>query len=401
VENKPMSVVGVLQNIVITATVIFAGFYICYAALCFSYVRRTGSSSVEPIAEQDAPTITVIVPIYNEESMVARRIENFKALKYAPNKLQVVFVDGASTDSGPAIIEQMSGSLNMALIRQNQREGFNKAVVDGFKASSGSIISITGAETEFESDALFQMVKHFSRADVGAVTGRMITSNQQVLSGKVEKAYRSLYDFMRQAESLMDSCFDIKGELCAARREIVAQIIESPGILTKGSIDTCFAFQSRTMGLRTVYEPRAVYYEDAAHAMRESFQQRIRRGQVHIEAMSLYKEMYFNPSYGIFGLLIAPAHLAMVVILPLLFGLQIFSLASLIAVNAANLLALTLIFLEVGVIALSRHAQAFAQVQFSLIAALIRLLFGWKAYGTGHTRLPSTRLVREKTQISK
>jgi biofilm PGA synthesis N-glycosyltransferase PgaC len=395
-----MSVVDILQNVVITTTVIFAGFYVCYAALCFSYVRRTRSSFVEPIAEQ-APTITVIVPIYNEESTVARRIENFKALKYAPDKLQVVFVDGASTDSGPAIIEQMSGSLNMVLIRQNQREGFNKAVVDGFRASSSSIISITGAETEFESDALLQMVKHFSRADVGAVTGRMVTSNQQVLSGKVEKAYRSLYDFVRQAESLMDSCFDIKGELCAARREIVAQIIERPAILTKGSIDTCFAFQSRIMGLKTVYEPHAVYYEDAAQAMRESFQQRIRRSQVHIEAMSLYKEMYFNPSHGIFGLLTAPAHLAMVVILPLVFGLQIFSLVSLVAVNPFNPLALALMFLEVGAIALSRHIQAFAEVQFSLIAGLIRFLLGWKAHGAGHTRLPSTRLVREKTEIGK
>jgi cellulose synthase/poly-beta-1,6-N-acetylglucosamine synthase-like glycosyltransferase len=396
-----MSVVGVLQNMVITTTVLFAGFYVCYAALCFSYVRRTKSSLVEPIAENDAPAISVIVPIYNEESTVARRIENFRALQYAPSKLQVVFVDGASTDSGPAIIERMSSPLNMVLIRQKHREGFNKGVVDGFRASTGSIISITGAETEFESDALFQMVKHFSRADVGAVTGRMVTSNPQVLSGKVETAYRNLYDFIRQAESLMDSCFDIKGELCAARREIVAQIIEKPGILTKGSVDTCFAFQSRVMGLKTVYEPGAVYYEDAAYVMQESFRQRIRRGQIHIEAMSLYKEMYFNPSYGIFGLLIAPAHLAMVVILPLIFGLQTFSLASLIAINPANPLALTLIFLEVAVIALSRHALAFVEVQFSLIGAVIRLLFGWKAYGTAHTRLASTRVVRDITHSSK
>jgi hypothetical protein len=223
----------------------------------------------------------------------------------------------------------------------------------------------------------------------------MVTRNQQVLSGKLEKAYRDLYDFMRQGESMMDSCFDIKGELCAARREVVAGILEHPGIATKGSIDTCFAFQSRIMGLKTVYEPQAFYYEDAANVMRESFQQTIRRGQVHIEAMSLYKHMYFNPKLRMFGLVIAPAHLAMVVLLPLVIGLQMFSLASLFVIQPGNPLAVALILLTLAALALSRHVQAFAKVQFSLIGAMGRLLLGSKAFGMGHTRLPSTRIVQE------
>jgi cellulose synthase/poly-beta-1,6-N-acetylglucosamine synthase-like glycosyltransferase len=307
-----------------------------------------------------------------------------------------MFVDGGSTDSTRDMIERMKGDgVNLVLVQQTRREGYNKAIIDGFRVASGSIISITGAETEFDANALGQLVKHFSRADVGAATGRMITRNQQVFSGKLEKAYRDLYDFMRQGETLIDSCFDVKGELNAARREIVEKILEKPNITTKGSADTCFAFQSRMMGMRTVFEPKAVYWEDAPSIVRESFQQTIRRGHVHMEAMSLYKEMYFNPRLGLFGLLIAPAHLAMVILLPLVFGLGLVSLASLFVIDPSNPLAIILILLALAALVLSRHAQAFAKIQLSLIGAIVHSLLGWKPFGIGHTRLPSTRLSQE------
>jgi len=149
------------------------------------------------------------------------------------------------------------------------------------------------------------------------------------------------------------------------------------------------------MGMKAVYEPQALYYEDAPGRMRESFQQTVRRGQVLIEAMSEYKEMFFNRNLGKFGLVIAPAHLAMVVILPLIFGLQTLSLASLFIIDPGNLLALTLIVLELSAIALFRHAQAFAKIQVCLIGAIVRLVLGQKTYGSAHTRLASTRRVQE------
>jgi cellulose synthase/poly-beta-1,6-N-acetylglucosamine synthase-like glycosyltransferase len=391
-----MSLEALLEVLVITTTVLFVGFYASYGACCYWYLRKRKTFAVDQIDDSDAPTISVIVPTYNEESVIEHRIENFKSIEYPHDKLQIVIVD-ASTDSTPEIIERMKdGSLDLTLIKQKERGSYNGAVTAGFWVSSGRIISITGAETEFAPDSLRQMTKHFSKKDVGVVTGRMVTGNQQMVSGKLERAYRDLYDFMRGAESAMDSCFDVKGELNAVRREIVAEILKMREIAAgKGSVDTCFAFQSRMMGMKTVYEPQAIYRENAPARLRESFQQTVRRGQVHIEAMSEYEEMFFNRNLGTFGLLIAPAHLAMVVILPLIFGLQTLSLASLLVIDPRNLLALTLIFLELSAIALSRHAQAFAKIQICLIGAMARLVLGRKTYGSAHTRLASTRRVQE------
>jgi cellulose synthase/poly-beta-1,6-N-acetylglucosamine synthase-like glycosyltransferase len=395
-----MSIEGLVEAIVIATTVAFVGFYGFYGTCCYWYLKRRKDVAVDPVSRGDAPKITVIVPTYNEESVIARRIENFKSVEYPRDKLQVVIVDD-STDSTPEIIKQMGDhSLDLTLIKRTERGSFNDAVKAGFEVSTGSIISITGAETSFAPDSLQQIVKHFSREDVGAVTGRMVTENQQVLSGKLEKAYRDIYDFMRHAESLMGSCFDVKGELNAARRDVLEGILKNQDIASgKGSADTCFAFQSIRMGMRTVYEPKAVYYENAPANMQESFQQTIRRGQVHMEAMSMYRDIFFNPNFGISGLLIAPAHLAMVFILPLIFGLQTFFLVSLFVIDPTNLLAVALILLELLVIALSRHAQAFAKIQVCLIGAMGRRLLGRRTYGEGHTRLQSTRLAREELVI--
>jgi cellulose synthase/poly-beta-1,6-N-acetylglucosamine synthase-like glycosyltransferase len=381
------------------STLILVGFYGSYSMLCFWYLRNKKAVSPQPLDENLLPKLTLIVPTYNEAPVIPRKFVSLKQLVYPRNKLQVVFVDGGSTDGTPDLIEQLSdGQLDVQLVRQSTREGYNNAVKEGFRAATGDMISITGAETEFEPDALLQMATNLSLRNVGAVTGReRIRNLGDGLSPSLEAGYRNLYDFIRCAESEMDSTFDIKGEICAARREVVAKIVDNPAILQKGCVEGCFSFQSRVLGLRTVYVETAVYYENAPSSLAESFAQQIRRGATLIQEFLLFKKLVLNRRYGKFGLVIAPAHFAMLLVMPFIFGLMILSLSLVVATGG-----IWEILLTMGAVAAtlcSKRLQAFVKAQLSLIAATIGLLVGLDTQK--FRRLPSTRVLNQQVDLTR
>src|SRR5262249_45886803 len=71
------------------------------AAIAFARIgaRPVRSGDIEP-------TVTVIVAAYNEETVIARRLENLLALDYPADRLRIVVTSDASTDRTEAIALQ-------------------------------------------------------------------------------------------------------------------------------------------------------------------------------------------------------------------------------------------------------------------------------------------------------
>jgi poly-beta-1,6-N-acetyl-D-glucosamine synthase len=310
---------------------------------------------------------------------MARKVQNFLQMKYPQDRLEVVFVDGGSQDGTVNELEKSLVNVSYAsrIIEQGSRKGFNSAVVEGFQHTTGDIIFITGAETEYEPNAVKLIVDHFADPNVGAVNGTMRINNlSDGLSTKIEASYRNYYDFLREAESKMDSLFDIKGEIAAARRNICQHLVNKSALLKKGCIDACVSFQSKEENLITVYEPRAVYYEPAPKTMHDSFKQQIRRGATLIENLLSFRNLMFKRRYGKFGMIIMPAHFMMLIVLPFLFAASLFGVLLITIFNPINYLLVGLIIVSLIIFAASRGIQAFVKVQVVLIYTVMKMLLG-------------------------
>ena len=328
---------------------------------------------------RNLPVVSIIIPTYNEAKVISRRMENLLALHYPRDKLQIVFVDGGSTDGTAELIEGLAkqSGLSVTIVQQGRRKGFNNAVIEGFAKTVGEIICITGAETEYDPEALNVMVENFSDPKIGAVTGKQKIKNvEDGYSAKLEVAYRSIYDFLREAESCIDSPFDIKGEICAARRNIVAHLVEKPELSEKGCIDCCISFQAKVDGYRTVYDPEAAYYELSPKSIQDSFKQQIRRAATLIENMMAFKGMILNKKFGSFGMLIMPAHFLMLIILPFLLLMGSIGIAMIVILDLSNYLLLALVGIVLLAILVSSQIQAFVKTQIVLVIATLQLLIG-------------------------
>jgi len=385
----------ILTSIVVASLAIFVGFYLFFFAICIRYVKNKpkniGASASSAIKE--FPTVSMIVPVYNEASVIQRKFENLQALHYPKNKLEVIFVDGGSVDGTAEMIESFAttSDLSIKVVRQGCRKGYDIAIVEGFAESTGEIICFTGAEVEYEPEALLLMIQYFADPKVGAVSGKQSIKNlQEGLSPKLEGAYRNLYDFLREAESYIDSPFNIQGEICVARRNICAHLVEKQELFHRGCIDSCLSFQGKMDGYKTVYEPNAVFYEFAPSSIRESFNQQIRRAATLIQSMMAFKGMILRRKFDAFGMLIMPAHFLMLVVLPFLFLLGSIGALAIIAFNPLQYPILTAaIVITVLATLFSKQIQAFVRTQIVLVITILGMLTGIETQK--FKRLHSTR----------
>jgi cellulose synthase/poly-beta-1,6-N-acetylglucosamine synthase-like glycosyltransferase len=370
----------IAEYVFFVSLIVFAGFYVFYYLICY-YFKSKPKNKVNalPKGDMDPPRVSFIVPVFNENRILEKKIKNLQELDYPRNRLEVIFVDGGSTDGSIETIGKAIGRVNLdiKLVEQGRRMGFNKAVVDGFNASTGDIISIPGAETMYAPDALRRMVRPFLNDRVGAVNGRQIIENlDEGLSPKLEHAYRHAQDFLRKGEDNMDTLFDVKGEIVAGRRGIVEELVGNPEFRKKGCIDACFFFQSRKDGYSTVYDSDAVYYEFSPRSFVASFKQRFRRAATLIQNMLIFKNMILNRKYGLFGMLIMPAHFLMLVILPYLFFSGLISFFVLQIVFFPNLVYLLVLALGLTALLLSKTFQTFCQLQLVLVTSHLKMLRG-------------------------
>ena len=367
---------NIIQNTMwITFSIVFI-FYMIYFIILIYYNKKTLITKEK--SNNDYPLVSMIIPVYNEQSIIAKKIQNIEELEYPTNKLDILFVDGNSTDNTKKIINKQikNSTKTIRLIEQKKRKGYTQAVIQGILESKGEIIFATDAASYHYFDALKHLVKHFANPRIGAVTGKeIVMGKEKKLAPKLEKSYRFFYDFMRKAETKIDSTPDSKGEILAVRRQICLNLINKLEKSPNASFDSCVPYQGKKMDYRTVYEDKARYYEYAPASFLDRMKEKSRRATLLIGALILFKEMIFNRKYGKFGLLILPVHFILNCILPIIFLIGIFSL---ILLTLLNPIAAIIPWILAGILLIISSKSrslliSFVQSQLALIIGLIKL----------------------------
>lgn len=119
--------------------------------------------------------LTIICPSYNEEKYIAQAIESFLKQQYHSFELEILIVDGRSTDNTKQIIEKFSKkNLSIKMIDNPMRKtpyAFN----EGLKAAKGEYIAILGAHSVYAVDYLQTCFDELIRTNSAGCSGRVIT----------------------------------------------------------------------------------------------------------------------------------------------------------------------------------------------------------------------------------
>jgi len=179
-----------------------------------------------PLAE--LPTMSVVVPVRNEEEHVARTLRQLMESDYPREKLQVIVVDDCSTDRSLEVMrESQKRYPELVVLGLEQRAGKRHALATGFGLATGQIIVFIDSDSFVEPDALRNLVNRFSDPKVAAVTGHCDVENiwTNVLTRMQAVRYFIAFRVMKAAESVFDSVTCLSGPIAAYRREILQAIM--------------------------------------------------------------------------------------------------------------------------------------------------------------------------------
>lgn len=139
--------------------------------------KNKETPKVSPLPSGDVPFVTIQLPIYNEQYVVERLLNNISEIKYPGAKLEIQVLDD-STDESVAttaahIARLQKTGLDISHIRRMHRTGFKAgALKEGLKTAKGDFIAIFDADFLPESDWLEKTIPYFKDPEIGVVQTR-------------------------------------------------------------------------------------------------------------------------------------------------------------------------------------------------------------------------------------
>jgi biofilm PGA synthesis N-glycosyltransferase PgaC len=261
-----------------------------------------------------APFVSIIVPAYNEQRVIGKRIENLLSLDYRKDRYQIIVVESGSTDGTYQAVEDSiernpTQTPQVKLIREEERRGKASAINLGKQHAEGEIILVTDANAAFEKNVLREMMPHFEDPKVGAVGGRYFVSNPDNAHASSESFYWELEYIMRSGESALDSACLFHGEINAWRKDL------AEADASNLSEDLDIVFQIRRAGYKIEYEPTAKVYEPAATTAKGQITQRKRTTIGTLQCIFKHLD-YLVPPRDLYSLLIFPSHKGLTMLSP-------------------------------------------------------------------------------------
>lgn len=274
-------------------------FYFCIFIIfagVFLYPLITEKTRKKEIKRnKEIPAITILIPVYNEEKVIAQKIENTFSLDYPENKKEIVVIDNGSADKTSEIIKNFP----VTLLKSDR--GKIKALNKGIDYSKTDIIVMTDADVKLSRESVKNLVSCLNEK-VGAVNGYVIPKAAIKSSLMREKENYKKKDWdLRFKEGLIDSVCNLDGKLIAFKKSVLPKIPDNAP-----TDDYTITFLIRKKGYRLLVDRKAEVYE----ALQESFYNEIkqfRRYAGDVIATNFRNiNFLFNPKYGYFGLMTFP-----------------------------------------------------------------------------------------------
>jgi cellulose synthase/poly-beta-1,6-N-acetylglucosamine synthase-like glycosyltransferase len=235
-----------------------------YPLLLWALAKLFGEGATAPEPGGELPHVTLVIPAYDEEEVIERKIANARELDYPADRLEIVVASDGSADRTAELARAAGADRVLELPRGGKVAALNQAVRD----ARGGILAFSDANSYWRPDALRRLVARFGDERIGYACGQVRFSggeggNQEGIYWRYEMAVRSM-------ETRLAGITAGNGAIYAVRREAYVELHPSRGQ------DIGFPFELTKRGWRAVYEPSAVAEEKMAPTVEGEFRRKRR-----------------------------------------------------------------------------------------------------------------------------
>lgn len=293
--------------------------------LLLTYFGWSKKEEYPGFIDDDLPTVSVMVPCWNEESTVVKTVNSLLEMNYPKEKLFVVVIDDGSTDTTWQVVQQFVNNPQVRLFHK-ENEGSKFAALNyGLDRIHTDIVGCLDADSRVDSEALRHSILPFSDPEIMCVVPSMVIDQPKTLMQHMQKPEYEVGIYLRKVFSALNSLYIAPGPFTIFRRSVFDKI--GYYIEAHHTEDLEIALRMQIHGMRIVHAPDSLVYTHGPKTWPALLKQRIRwtyGGMKNI--ISEYGYIMLKKKYGNLGAFILPFSMISIIIAIISFPLIIWNL---------------------------------------------------------------------------
>lgn len=288
--------------VVISLTIVYLIRHYIFTLTVLRHAKTSGSSTIDQHTDYE-PTVSLLIPARDEEKVIGNLLQRIIEFTYPKDKLQVIVVNDASTDSTGKIVNHYARICPFIEVvhRDNKVGGKNKASAlnAGLVHAKGEILLFLDADYSPLRDFVEVLVSGFINPKIGAVQGRPVVRNEPHNTKTRIIALERIggYRVDQEARDILGLIPQFGGTVGGIRGSILKSIGGfDEKMLTE---DTDATIQICLQGYKIRHVREAECYEEAVDSWKKYWQQRHRWALGHMQvcfkhSLNVIKSKEFN-----------------------------------------------------------------------------------------------------------
>ncbi|RYZ54720.1 MAG: glycosyltransferase family 2 protein [Chitinophagaceae bacterium] len=231
--------------------------------------------------------VTLVVPAFNEEAFIEKKIQNCLSLSYPKQALTLLFISDGSTDNTARLL-----ATNPAIthLHQHERRGKTAALNRAMQVVTTPFVVFSDANALLHPDSIQNLLRHYSDPKVGGVSGeKRIAALGHSAVGTGERLYWQYESMLKKADAAFYTVIGAAGELFSIRSHLFEPLEEN-------IILDDFVLSSRICekGYRVAYDSDAYATEGPSETIAAERERKIRISAGCFQALVLLTS-FLNP----------------------------------------------------------------------------------------------------------
>lgn len=243
----------------------------------FIVLRMLMRCSRKPALKTDQfPDIGVVIPVLNEEYLIAGKLADLKCTDYPKERITVLVVDGGSDDRSADIVQSaIAENENLSFLAVKQAHSKAEQVAEALQVINRDIVVFTDADSIMAPSCIGELIKMLQNDPTTAIVGAAVEPDSMMLEERIHWWFLN-HVWWLEGEAL--SSASLSGVCYACRREYVLPVFRNAR-----AEDIHLAFAAAGRGFRVRICPDARVKElRVPRSLKEIIDYRQRRGAVYL-----------------------------------------------------------------------------------------------------------------------
>ncbi len=264
-------------------------------------ITRENKRSFDEIKKY--PTVTIMVPCWNEEKTVAKTVNSLLSLDYPKNKLKIMVIDDGSTDKTWERIQKFKNNPQVEMYSK-ENGGKYTALNFGISKLDSDMVGCLDADSYVHKDALKHIVMYFLDKETMAVTPSVKLWQPKGPLQLLQKVEYGFGIFTRKMLHYVQAVYITPGPFSIFRTDVFKKLGGYRHAHNTEDIEIALRMQKN--GYKIAHAHNAMVYTVPPDTIRKLLKQRTRWVYGFIKNATDYREMFFKKKYGNLGVFILP-----------------------------------------------------------------------------------------------